>query len=169
MCHRVEVLFFPPSHLFPLWDSKKKYPPLLSMWSNSSTPLKLSVGGHGTCGIHKSNFVCSVRSTKVTDATKRKRKGERISTWEEFNSSRHFLSHLHRLEVFQGEETVILPCSFLFKHNLHKFTSFPIFIVIRYTSFSLSRHTVLFFLYATAVKTRALLIQVKCYGDILLL
>lgn len=40
------------------------------MWSNSSTPLKVAVGGHGARGIHKSNFVCSVRSTKVTDATK---------------------------------------------------------------------------------------------------
>jgi hypothetical protein len=44
------------------------------MWSNSSTPLKLAVGDRGTCGIHKSNFICSVRSTRVTDVTKGNKK-----------------------------------------------------------------------------------------------
>jgi hypothetical protein len=68
------------SHLIfsPFEFQKKKDPPLLSMWSNSSTPLRLAAGGHGTCGIHKSNFVRSVCSTKVTDATKGKEKRERI-------------------------------------------------------------------------------------------
>jgi hypothetical protein len=46
------------------------------MWSNSSTPLKLAVGDHAMRGIHKSNFICSVRSTRVTDVTKGSKKEE---------------------------------------------------------------------------------------------
>jgi hypothetical protein len=68
---------FPPSNLFPPLMLKKGPFPLLSMWSNSSTPLKLAVGGHRRCGIHKSNFVCYVRSTKATDATKREKKRQK--------------------------------------------------------------------------------------------
>jgi hypothetical protein len=66
--------FFPHPIFLPFWGSKqkKKIFPSLSMWSNSSTPLKVAVGGLGACGIHKSNFVCSVRSTELTDATKGK-------------------------------------------------------------------------------------------------